>query len=264
VALHEGSINDAFFEYARLVISSHAEDSAKQEEIATKMSTVISLCDAQRKLAEDFESFQAAGKNLSSILGAESLGDAEKQIDNLADAGQIDPSLVTMMAKAWAGAKESNMMKEEAKDIMFHLYNKARDGLSLQQPVELKILKYVTHQPTKREMKDALEAAFTPGVNYETSDLEYLSTTPEKLIKVVNMVLEKYEMNRMRYLRSVPGGIKTRTGSVSGGEIFKGMMKEASMIPGPNVIDKLREVRYLIRKEFLGVAGEEGELWMHE
>ena len=119
MALHEGSINDAFFEYARLVISSHVEDSAKQEEIATKMSTVISLCDAQRKLAEDFESFQAAGKNLSSILGAESLGDAEKQIDNLADAGQIDPSLVTMMAKVGSNCSQSERDRERFLDSFY-------------------------------------------------------------------------------------------------------------------------------------------------
>ena len=48
------------------------------------------------------------------------------------------------------------MMKEEAKDIMFHLYNKARDGLSQQQPSVLKILKYVVSQPTRREKRDAL------------------------------------------------------------------------------------------------------------
>ena len=119
------------------------------------------------------------------------------------------------------------------------------------------------------ERRDALEDAFTPGLNYEEGDTEYLSTTPERLMKTVESVLNMYELQRMKYMGSDPyasaKALKSRGGELTGSEVFTGMMREAASIPGAHVIEDLREVRYLIRKEFLTggpIKGEEGELWM--
>jgi hypothetical protein len=274
VALYSLKLDNDFFEFSRDVIVSYKGDRKKQEECANIMSAVIALREAAKEVLEgDEENLQEAAKQFAKILEATSLDDAEKQIDGLIDTGGMDPALLMMMAKAWAGAKESNMMKEEAKDIMFHLYNKARDGLSQQQPSEFKILKYVVSQPTRREKWDALEEAFTPGLNYESGDVEYLSTTPEKLFKTVESVLNVYELQRMKFMSaSHPSqALKTkRQGDLTGSEVFTGMMREAQQIPGQNVIDELREIRFLIRKDFLtgqmlkDERDAENELWMGE
>ena len=132
--------------------------------------------------------------------------------------------------------------------------------------VEFKILKFVVSQPTLRERRDALEQAFTPGLNYEEGETEYLSTTPERLLKTVESVLGTYEMQRMKYNMSGAGPVLRAkgTGELTGSEVFTGMMREASRLPGSDVIGDLREIRVLIKKEFLQEkTGEDlGDLWM--
>ena len=52
--------------------------------------------------------------------------EADKRLDDLAAQGRLNPALLLMMAKAHAAAKESSYTKEETKDVMAHLYFKAR------------------------------------------------------------------------------------------------------------------------------------------
>lgn len=54
----------------------------------------------------------------------ESMADADKRLDELAATGRLNPALLLLMAKAHAAAKESSYTKEEAKDVMAHLYFK--------------------------------------------------------------------------------------------------------------------------------------------
>ena len=55
-----------------------------------------------------------------------SIDEADRRIDDLAASGQLSPALLLTMAKAYAGARDSSMTREEVKDIMAHLYFKAR------------------------------------------------------------------------------------------------------------------------------------------
>lgn len=48
--------------------------------------------------------------------------DADRRIDRLAATGKLDPALMLTLAKAYAKAKETDVTKEEVKDIMVHLY----------------------------------------------------------------------------------------------------------------------------------------------
>jgi len=254
VALYGERLDQEFFDFCRDVILSYKSEKDEQERLANSMSAVITLREAQVDLEDDAEALQKASEQLGKILESASLEEAEKQIDGLLETGGMDPALMMMMAKAWAGAKESSMMKEEAKDVMFHLYNKARDGLTEQQPTEFKILKFVVSQPTARERRDALEAAFTPGLNYESGDTEYLSTTPEKLLKTVDTVLSTYELQRMKYNLNpmAPAqALKTREGELTGSEVFVGMQQEAQRLPGSNVIEDLREIKVMIMRDFM-------------
>ena len=61
----------------------------------------------------------------------ESIEEADKRLDDLAAQGRLDPALLLMMAKAHAAAKESSYTKEETKDVMAHLYFKARTPMAL-------------------------------------------------------------------------------------------------------------------------------------
>ncbi|GKC19196.1 uncharacterized protein Tco_1021346, partial [Tanacetum coccineum] len=44
----------------------------------------------------------------------------------LAGKSQLDSALVLMITKVWSTAKETNMMKDEVKDILYHFYMTAR------------------------------------------------------------------------------------------------------------------------------------------
>lgn len=55
-----------------------------------------------------------------------SLEEADKKIDNLANSGQLNPALLLTMAKAYSAAKDTNITKEEVKEIMGHLYFKVK------------------------------------------------------------------------------------------------------------------------------------------
>ena len=55
-----------------------------------------------------------------------SIEEADRKIDELAAGGMLSPALLLTMAKAYAGVKETDLTKEEVKDIMAHLYFKAR------------------------------------------------------------------------------------------------------------------------------------------
>ena len=54
-----------------------------------------------------------------------SMEEAGEKIDGLADSGRLKPELLITMAKAYSAAKDTNMTKEEVKEIMGHLYFKA-------------------------------------------------------------------------------------------------------------------------------------------
>lgn len=48
---------------------------------------------------------------------------------------------------------------------MYHLYMKAKETASRQQPPEVRILKYILTIEDPAELKQAINDAFTPGIN---------------------------------------------------------------------------------------------------
>lgn len=63
-----------------------------------------------------------------SWLQVNSIEEADRKIDELAAGGMLSPALLLTMAKAYAGVKETDLTKEEVKDIMAHLYFKVTQG----------------------------------------------------------------------------------------------------------------------------------------
>ena len=92
----------------------------------------------------------------------ESIEEAEKKIDDLAANGGLDPALLLTMAKAYSGVKESQFTKEEVKDVMYHLYTKAKEKAARQAPKEVRILKHLLSIDDPQQRRAELESAFQP------------------------------------------------------------------------------------------------------
>ena len=94
---------------------------------------------------------------------AVSLPEAEKRIDDLAAAGQLTPALMLTMAKAYAAAKESTYTRDDAKEVMVHLYTKAKASFNAQRPAEMRILKHLVWLKGDVDLRSALRDAFEEG-----------------------------------------------------------------------------------------------------
>jgi len=280
VALHAEALNESFFDQAAAACAaaraasagSEGDDALASPSAGTRLSLVVSLREAHRALAADPEKLTKAAAQFDAILSCDSLAEAESTMSDLAASETMEPALRLIMAKAYAGARATDMVKEEAKDVMAHLYEKAREGTHMQQPAELKVLKWVAQLPTLREKRDALEDAFTPGLNYADAGTEYISTTPLRLLDTVEAVLGTYEMQHMKFMSKAGGAYgkgamrtASRPDGITGSDLFRAIEAEAQAVragppdmqrggrggQAPHIIDTLREIRDLIRKEFV-------------
>ena len=90
------------------------------------------------------------------------MGDAEKQIDDMAKQGQIDPAFLFTMAKAYSGVKETDYTKDDVKETMAHLYMKAKEAAARDSPAEVRILKHLLMIDDPAHRSKELERAFEP------------------------------------------------------------------------------------------------------
>ncbi|KAE8701740.1 DNA-directed RNA polymerase II protein isoform 1 [Hibiscus syriacus] len=123
---------------------------------------------------------QNAELKFQDIINSPSLDVACREIDSLAEKNQLDSALVLMITKAWSAAKESNMTKDEVKDILYHLYTTARGNLQRLLPKEIRIVKYLLTIEDPEERLCALNDAFTPGEELEGMDVDNLFTTHDE------------------------------------------------------------------------------------
>lgn len=68
---------------------------------------------------ESIEALNAAELKFQDIINSPSVDAACRKIDSLAEKNQLDSALVLMITKAWSAAKETNMMKDEVKLLLF-------------------------------------------------------------------------------------------------------------------------------------------------
>ncbi|XVF36798.1 hypothetical protein REPUB_Repub19eG0089100 [Reevesia pubescens] len=126
--------------------------------------TCMASVQAYDTAAESFEAINAAELKFQDIIRSPSLDVACQKIDCLAEKSQLDSALVLMITKAWSSAKESNMTKDELKDILYHLYMTARGNLQRLLPKEIRIVKYLF---TIEDPEVRLCDAFKPGEELE-------------------------------------------------------------------------------------------------
>ncbi|CAD6246534.1 unnamed protein product [Miscanthus lutarioriparius] len=139
---------------------------------------------------------ESAQLKFDDILNSSSLNGACDKIKSLAKAKELDSSLILLINRAWAAAKESTTMNDKVKDIMYHIYTTTKESLKNISPPEMKLLKYLLNIEEPEERFGALATAFSPGDEREAKDEDALYTTPNELHKWIKMLLDSYHLNK--------------------------------------------------------------------
>ncbi|PKA58658.1 Uncharacterized protein AXF42_Ash008945 [Apostasia shenzhenica] len=145
---------------------------------------------------EHLDTLEVAQSKFDDILRSSSLEAACDKIKSLAKRMKLDSSLILLINRAWAVAKDSTTMKNEVKDIMYHIYKATRKALRTMAPQEIKLLKYLLNIMDPEERFQALATAFSPGAEHETKDPDAMYTTPKELHKWIKMLLDAYHLNK--------------------------------------------------------------------
>ncbi|KAL5559213.1 hypothetical protein UlMin_035424 [Ulmus minor] len=228
VARRRKDFTKEFFVHLHTVAESYHDNPAEQRALAELGNTCLAAVQSYDAATESMEALNAADLKFQDIINSPSLDAACKKIDNLAEKNQLDSALVLMITKAWSAAKESNMMKDEVKDILYHLYMTARGNLQRLMPKEIRILKFLLTIEDPEERLSALNDAFTPGEEVEGKDFDALYTTPEKLHAWIKSVVDAYHLS----------GEGT-------------LIREARDLMNPKIIEKLEELKKLVEKKFM-------------
>ncbi|KAK9270107.1 hypothetical protein L1049_025681 [Liquidambar formosana] len=228
VARRRKDFTKEFFVHLHTVAESYHDNPTEQNVLAKLGNTCLAAVQAYDTASESIEALNAAELKFQDIINSPSLDAACRKIDSLAEKNQLDSALVLMITKAWSAAKETNMMKDEVKDILYHLYMTARGNLQRLMPKEIRIVKYLLTIEDPQELLCALKDAFTPGEELEGKDVDCLYTTPEKLHTWIKAVVDAYHFSREGTLIS-----------------------EARDLMNPKVIQKLEELKNLVQNNFM-------------
>lgn len=228
VARRRKDFTQEFFMHLHAVAESYHDNEVEQNAIAKVGNTCLAAVEAYDTASESIEAINAAELKFQDIINSPSVDAACKKIDNLAAKNQLDSALVLMITKAWSAAKETNMMKDEVKDILYHLYMTARGNLQRLMPNEIRIVKYLLTIEDPEQLLCSLKDAFTPGDELEGKDVDILYTTPEKLHTWIKAVINAYHFSREGTL-----------------------IKEARDLMNPKIIQKMEEMEKLIRDNFM-------------
>ncbi|KAJ4966597.1 hypothetical protein NE237_018446 [Protea cynaroides] len=228
VARRRKDFTKEFFVHLHTVAESYCDDPAEQNALAKLGNTCLAVIQAYDTASESIEALNAAEVKFNDIINSPTVDAACRKIDHLAEKNQLDSALVLMITKAWSATKDSNMMKDEAKDILYHLYKTARGNLQRQMPKEIRILKYLLTIKDHEEQLCAIKDAFTPGDEIEGKDVDCLYTTPEKLHTWIRTILDAYNFSREGTL-----------------------IREARDLMNPQIIQKLEELKKLVQDNFM-------------
>jgi hypothetical protein len=207
--------------------------------LGTQLSVIV---DAYDRVAEDTQALDSASMNFADLLQSESMEQAEAKLDELAATGKLDPALLLTMAKAYSGVKETDITKEEVKDVMAHLYFKAKEKFAAQAPAEARILKFLLSVEGESERIELLDQAFQPGPELVTSNEDYLHTTPDALLNTIENILMVYD--------SSSSGATARAEMERASSGPSSMAGQAAGLMNPEVIESMRRLRDLIRSRY--------------
>ncbi|XP_062120567.1 uncharacterized protein At4g37920 [Humulus lupulus] len=228
VARRRKDFTKEFFVHLHTVAESYYDNETKQSVLAELGNTCLAAVQAYDAANESIEALNNAELKLQDIINSPSVDAACRKIDNLAAKNQLDSALVLMITKAWSAAKESNMMKDEVKDVLYHLYMTARGNLQRLVPKEIRILKYLLTIEDPDERLSTLNDAFTPGEELEGKDIDCLYTTPEQLHTWIKAIIDAYHLSSEGTL-----------------------IREARDLMNPKIIQKLEELKWVVENKFM-------------
>ncbi|XP_068642906.1 uncharacterized protein At4g37920-like [Aristolochia californica] len=228
VARRRKDFTKEFFMHLHNVAESYYDNPTEQNGLAKLGNTCLGAIQAYDTASESIEALNTAELKFQDIINSPTLDTACKKIDALAEKKELDSALMLMLTKAYSASKESNMMKDEVKDILYYLYMTALGNLQRNIPKEIRILKYLLTIEDPGEKLSALQDAFTPGIELEEKDIDNLYTTPDKLHTWIRTVLDAYQFSR--------------EGS---------LIKEARDLMNPRIIKKLEELKKLVEHSFM-------------
>ncbi|KAG7618811.1 hypothetical protein AtNW77_Chr4g0317671 [Arabidopsis thaliana] len=184
-----------FFRYVTLL--SETLDGLEDRDAVARLATrCLSAVSAYDNTLESVETLDTAQAKFEDILNSPSVDSACEKIRSLAKAKELDSSLILLINSAYAAAKESQTVTNEAKDIMYHLYKATKSSLRSITPKEIKLLKYLLNITDPEERFSALATAFSPGDDHEAKDPKALYTTPKELHKWIKIMLDAYHLNK--------------------------------------------------------------------
>ncbi|CAD7704866.1 unnamed protein product [Ostreobium quekettii] len=228
VAEHRGDLTQGFFRHLNNMTEAGASDPETQEKFRNMATMVMAMVEMHDQAGKDQRAMELAADSLADILQADSLDEADRRMDELAASGGLDPAMMLTMAKAWMSVKESPYTKDEVKEVMFHLYLKSRETAAAQQPPEVRILKHLLTLPEGAEMHEGIEDAFTEGDLSGDEALDFLTTSPARLLRTVEAVLSAYQTQRGKHT----------------------LLGETAGLMNPEVIRKLKYIEGYVRKHY--------------
>jgi len=229
-----GSLSTDFFAHMENLVRASHDDNAKRDEIARVATRLLVLVDALDKTVANEDAMAAAGLEFQNLLEqVTSMEDADRRIDDLAKSGKLDPALMLTMAKAYSSAKDTDYTKEQVRDVMAHLYFKAKESFAAQQPPAVRILKHLLWIDSPADRRKAMDEAFTPGAELATSTQDFLTTTPAEMQQIMEAILAAYDSN------------------VSRSQASSGMQQDANGLMNPKVIEQMRVLLGELRKNYL-------------
>ncbi|KAF6154590.1 hypothetical protein GIB67_017972 [Kingdonia uniflora] len=175
VARRRKDFTGEFFRHLTLLAEVY-EGLEDRDAVARLGARCLSAVYAYDNTVENTEMLDIAQSKFDDILNSPSLDVACEKIKSLAKAKELDSSLILLINSAWAAAKESTAMKNEVKDIMYHLYQATKSSLRSMAPKEIKLLKYLLNITDPEERFSALAMAFSPGDESAPKDPNALYT----------------------------------------------------------------------------------------
>uniref|UniRef100_I1NMH8 Uncharacterized protein n=1 Tax=Oryza glaberrima TaxID=4538 RepID=I1NMH8_ORYGL len=194
VARRRKDFTGGFFQHLNFLVNAY-NGLDERDAIARLGAKCLSAIHAYDCTLEQLD-LDSAQSKFDDILNSSSLDDACDKIKSLAKTKELDSSLILLINRAWAAAKDSTTMKNEVKDIMCHIYTTTKESLKSISPPEMKLLKYLLNIEDPEERFGALATAFSPGVEHEAKDEDALYTTPNELHKWTKMMLDSYHLNK--------------------------------------------------------------------
>ncbi|KAI3881629.1 hypothetical protein MKX03_024950 [Papaver bracteatum] len=195
VAKRRKDFNEEFFRHLSLL--SETYDSLDDRDAISRLGArCLSAICVYDNTVENAETLDAAQAKFDDILNSPSLEAACEKIKSLGKTKELDSSLILLINSAWGAAKESTTMKNEVKDIMYHLYKATKSSLRSIAPKEIKLLKHLLNITDPEERFSALATAFSPGDEKVAKDPNALYTTPKELYKWIKIMLDAYHLNK--------------------------------------------------------------------